>query len=97
MKGFPADLMVSREKLKMQVTSNASNETPHFGAVNFSEAVLVSFNYWNYILNHIFREITMIIIQTNKLTAISYCLLERNENFSVKKGKVVYGQDPPSG
>ena len=56
--------MVSEENLKTQETSNASNETSWFDAVNFLEAALVSFNYWNYILKHSFRDITVIIIQT---------------------------------
>ena len=34
----------------------------------FLDAVLVGFNYWFYILKHFFRGITLIIIQTNKLT-----------------------------
>ena len=68
-KASTADLMVSRENVKTQATSNASNETPRFGAWFFLEPVLVSFNY---ILKHFFREITLIIIQTNKLTAIVF-------------------------
>ena len=64
-----ADLMVSRGNGKTQVTSNASNETPRFDAVYFLEAVLVGFNYLNYILKHPFREITLIIIETNTLPA----------------------------
>ena len=46
-KASRADLMVSWENVKKQVSSNASNETPRFDAVNFLEAVFVGFNYWN--------------------------------------------------
>ena len=56
--------------------------------VIFLEAVLFGFNYWNYILKPFFREITLIIIQTNKLTATVQCILERNVNFSVN-GKLL--------
>ena len=64
--------MVSRENVKAQATSNASNGTPCFDAVNFLEAVLVGFNYRNYILKHNFSQITLIINQTNKHAAIPY-------------------------
>ena len=39
------ELRVSWEKVKTQVTSNASNETRRFYAVDFLEALLVGFNY----------------------------------------------------
>ena len=80
-KASTADLMVSRRNGKTQVTSNASNETPRFDAVYFLEAVLVGFNYLNYILKHPFREITLIIIETNTLPATVFwnkCKLFRN-------------------
>ena len=61
-----ADLMVSRDNEKTRATLNAGNTTLRCG---FWEAVLFCFNYLNFILKHIFLEITLIIIQTNKLTA----------------------------
>ena len=67
-KASTADLMVWKEKEKTQATSNASNETPRFDAVKFLEAVLVSLTIEIIFYNIFFREITLIIIQTNKLT-----------------------------
>ena len=67
-KASTAVLAVSWDNVKTQATSNASNDV----AVNFLEALLVGFNYWNTILKHVFREITLIIIQTNKQTDAAF-------------------------
>ena len=84
------DIIGSRENIKTQATSNTSNETPRFDAVNFLVAVWVGFNYCNYILKHFFVKLHWLSLKlTIPQPGCSHLLdWERNVNFSVK-GKLL--------
>ena len=72
MKGFHGRSYGIEGKCKNAGNFKCVERNATLRCVIFLEAVLVGFNYLNYILNIFFPEITLIIIQTNTLTQLLY-------------------------